>query len=93
MKKAIELNGVEGVKQDAEQAVAVNAIAQNQYEVTSIGATSVNATLYNISGQAVVNASAQGDNVVVDATNVASGVYVLSVESNGAKYTTKVVVK
>ena len=93
VKKAIELNGVEGVKQDAEQAVAVNAIAQNQYEVTSIGATSVNATLYNISGQAVVNASAQGDNVVVDATNVASGVYVLSVESNGAKYTTKVVVK
>ena len=93
MKKAIELNGVEGVKQDAEQAVAVNAIAQNQFEVTYIGATSVKATLYSVSGQAVVSTSAQGDNVVVDATNVATGVYVLVVESNGAKYTTKLVVK
>ena len=58
-----------------------------------MGANSVNATLYNVAGQAVVNASAQGENVVVDASNVASGVYVLAVEADGAKYTTKVVVK
>ncbi len=93
VKKAVELDGVEGVKQDAEQVVVVNAIAANQFEVTYIGATSVNATLYSVSGQAVVSASAQGDNVVVDATNVASGVYVLVVEADGDKYTTKIVVK
>ena len=56
-------------------------------------ATAVDATLYNVAGQAVVNASAQADNVVVDASSVASGVYILAVEANGAKYTTKVVVK
>ena len=93
VKKAVELDGVEGVKQDAEQVVVINAIAANQFEVTYIGATSVNATLYSVSGQAVVSASAQGDNVVVDATNVASGVYVLVVEADGNKYTTKIVVK
>ncbi len=93
VKKAVELDGVEGVKQDAEQVVVVNAIVANQFEVTYIGATSVNATLYSVSGQAVVSASAQGDNVVVDATNVASGVYVLVVEVDGDKYTTKIVVK
>lgn len=93
VKKAVELDGVEGVKQDAEQVVVINAIAANQFEVTYIGATSVNATLYSVSGQAVVSASAQGDNVVVDATNVASGVYVLVVEADGNKYTTKTVVK
>ena len=67
--------------------------AENQYEVTYVGATAVDATLYNVAGQAVVNASAQADNVVVDASSVASGVYILAVEANGAKYTTKVVVK
>lgn len=94
VKKAIEKGaGVEDVKQDAQQAVAVNTIAQNQFEVTYIGATSVNATLFNLSGQPVVNSSAQGDVVVVDASNLASGVYLLIVESDNEKYTTKVVVK
>ena len=94
VKKAIEKGaGVEDVKQDAQQAVAVNTIAQNQFEVTYIGATSVNATLFNLSGQPVVSSSAQGDVVVVDASNLASGVYLLIVESDNEKYTTKVVVK
>ena len=93
VKTAIQYNGVEDVKADATQNVFVSTVAQNQYEVTYLGANSVNATLYNVAGQAVVNASAQGENVVVDASNVASGVYVLAVEADGAKYTTKVVVK
>lgn len=93
VKMAIEYNGVEDVKADATQNVYVSTIAQNQYEVTYVGANAVTATLYNVAGQAVVNASAQGDNVVVDASSVARGVYVLAVEADGAKYTTKVVVK
>ena len=93
VKKAIELGDVTSIEQDAQQSVVVNAIAKKQFEVTYIGAIAVKASLYSVSGQAVVSASAQGDNVVVDATNVASGVYVLAVESNNTKYTTKVVVK
>ena len=93
VKKAIELSGVEGIKVNATQNVFVTTIAQNQYEVNYVGASSINATLYNLSGQAVVEASAQGDNVIVDASSAASGVYVLAVEADGSKYTTKVVVK
>ena len=93
VKTAIDYAGVEGIKVDETQNVFVSAIAQNQYEVNYVGASSINATLYSVSGQAVINASAQGDNVVVDASSVASGVYILAVEADGAKYTTKVVVK
>ncbi len=92
VKKAVEYGaGVEDVV--ADKNVFVSTIAQNQYEVTYIGATSVNAVLYSIAGQAVVNVSAQGETAVVDASSIASGVYVLAVEADGAKYTTKVVVK
>ena len=94
VKKAYELgSGVEDVVADADNKVFVSTVAQNQFEVTYIGASEVNATLYSIAGQAVVNVSAQGETAVVDASSIASGVYVLAVEADGAKYTTKVVVK
>ena len=94
VKKAYELgSGVEDVVADADKNVIVSTVAQNQFEVTYIGASEVNATLYSIAGQAVVNVSAQGETAVVDASTIASGVYVLAVEADGAKYTTKVVVK
>jgi subtilisin family serine protease len=94
VKKAYELgSGVEDVVADADNKVFVSTVAQNQFEVTYIGAGEVNATLYSIAGQAVVNVSAQGETAVVDASTIASGVYVLTVEADGAKYTTKVVVK
>ena len=93
VKQAIEKSGVDGIKVDATQNVFVTTIAQNQYEVNYVGASSINATLYNLSGLAVVEASAQGDNVIVDASSAASGVYILAVEADGSKYTTKVVVK
>lgn len=94
VKKAIEYGaGVEGVEVDVAERVFVSTISENRFEVNFVGANEVNATLYNMSGQAVVNASAQGDVVAVDASGVAQGVYIMVVESEAAKHTTKVVVK
>ncbi len=94
VKKAIEYGaGVTGVEVDADQRVFVSTVGENQFDVNFVGANEINVTLYNMSGQAVLNASAQGDVVSVDASGVAQGVYVMIVESEGTKYTTKIVVK
>lgn len=93
VKKALDYVGVEGVVADAEDAVFVTYVGNKQYDVTFVGGSSINATLYNMAGQAVVNASAQCDNVTIDASSLESGVYVLAVESNGVKHTSKIAVK
>lgn len=94
VKKAIEYGaGVDDVVADAEDAVFVTYVGNKQYDVTFVGGSSINVTLYNMAGQAVVNASAQSDNVTIDASSLESGVYVLAVESNGVKHTSKIAVK
>lgn len=94
VKKAIEYGaGVEGVVADNNDAVVVTSTGNKQYEVTFIGGSYVKATLYNMTGQAVVNASAQDNNVTIDATGVENGVYILVVESDGAKHSSKIVVR
>ena len=94
VKKAIEYGaGVEGVVADNDDAVVVTSAGNKQYDVTFIGGSFVKAALYNMTGQAVVNASAQGDKVTLDASSVENGVYILVVESDGAKHSSKIVVR
>lgn len=94
VKKAIEYGaGVEDVVADADNTVFVTPVGNKQYDVTYVGGSSINATLYNMAGQAVVNASAEGNYVTIDASSVESGVYVLAVQSNGVNHTSKIVVK
>ena len=94
VKKAIERGtGVENVEIDDDKLVLVSELGNNQYEVSCVGANSIKATIYSLSGQAVVTATAQGDAVTVDASGVNAGIYVLAVEGGNTKYTKKIVVK
>jgi hypothetical protein len=94
VKKAVELGaGVENIVADNADKLFVTPVGQNQYNVTVLGAADVQVALCNMAGQIVENASAQGETVAVDASTVAIGVYVLVVEADGVKYTSKIVVK
>ena len=94
VKKAVELGaGVENIVADNVDKLFVTPVGQNQYNVTVLGAADVQVALCNMAGQIVENASAQGETVAVDASTVANGVYVLVVEADGVKYTSKIVVK
>lgn len=94
VKKAVELGaGVENIVADKADKLFVTPVGQNQYNVTVLGAADVQVALCNMAGQIVENASAQGETVAVDASTVANGVYVLVVEADGVKYTSKIVVK
>ena len=95
VKAAVASNGVQNViaDSDAYECVFVTPIGVNQYEVSVVGANEINVALYNMAGQSVSTKSTNGDTLTIDASNVAAGVYVLTVEAEGVKYTTKIVVK
>ena len=94
VKKAVELGaGVENIVADNTDKLFVTPVGQNQYNVTVLGAADVQVALCNMAGLIVENASAQGETVAVDASTVENGVYVLVVEADGVKYTSKIVVK
>lgn len=94
VKKAIEKGaGIENIVADNADKLFVTPVGQNQYNVTVLGAADVQVALCNMAGLIVENASAQGETVAVDASTVANGVYVLVVEADGIKYTSKIVVK
>lgn len=86
-------NGIEGVVSDPEKRQVITPINDRVYEVFIAGEGQLEAVLYNMSGQPVVSARAEGNTVVIDATDVAPGVYVLSVQGHNAKCTNKLLLK
>ena len=85
--------GVEEIEADGNQSVLVNQIADCQFEVFAVDAKALNVMLYNMAGQLVASASAEGNTAVLDAAAAGTGVYVLKVAGNNVNYTQKVVVK
>lgn len=93
LKKALEMAGVEEIEADGNQPVLVNQIADRQFEVFAVDTKALNVMLYNMAGQLVASASAEGNTAVLDAAEAGTGVYVLKVAGNNVNYTQKVVVK
>ena len=60
----------------------VKTIGNRQYEVFLGGAEAVSATLYNTSGQVVLSKKGMGDELILDASGLATGVYILNVNGN-----------
>ena len=57
----------------------IKSIGENVYEVFLGGAEKIDAVLYNISGQPVMSQSVAADEATIDASSLASGVYILNV--------------
>lgn len=76
-----EDNGVEGIVADTNERLMITTAGVKQFEVFLGGAESMNVTLYNISGQPVLTQSGNGDEIVVDASSLASGVYIVNVNN------------
>ncbi|MBE6318753.1 MAG: T9SS type A sorting domain-containing protein [Bacteroidales bacterium] len=93
LKKAIEYASVTGIEIDPEKRIHVTNDGNNIFEISVIGENTINATLFNLSGQPIANTSAQGDTAIIDASNVNKGIYILVVESDDARLTTRIVVK
>lgn len=85
-------SGIDDTMTD-DKRIILSSKGDNQYEVFVAGEDKLNAVLFNMSGQSVLNVSSQGDTMMVDASNLDKGVYVLSVQGETTKYTKRILVK
>ena len=82
-------DGISTVKGD--KAFIYSAVGDNAYEFCIAGSTSVNAQVFNIQGQLVNAASANGSAVRVSLDTLPEGVYAVKVASQKGTHTVKIV--
>lgn len=99
-----KINAVEGLKHilgktsigsvwnDEEQRLIITPLADG-YEVWVAASKHVKATLYSLAGIAMTTANADGECVNVSTSSLPKGVYILSVDSDAGRHTSKVTVK
>lgn len=85
---------VEGIATDVENQLIISQTGSRIFNIALPAASSINATLYNIQGIAVASASAADSEVVLDGSNLSSGVYILSVETpSTSRITRRILIK
>lgn len=87
LKEVIRRTAVEGVRDDSR--LLIQTADNRHFNVFLGGASALNATVYNIAGQAVGHYAAAGDELDIDASGLAAGIYVLQAN----RHTEKIVVK
>lgn len=87
LKEVIRRTAVDDVKSDSR--LLVQTTDNRHFNVFLGGAKSLSATLYNIAGQAVGQYAAAGDELDIDASALAAGVYVLQANN----HTDKIIIK
>lgn len=95
LKEAIKLSAsIESTLADnADQNLMILAKDGKQYEVSCVGVNNLSCTLYNMQGAAVATANSNDDTINLDASSLANGIYVLSVNAGGQKISRKLVIK
>jgi subtilisin family serine protease len=94
LKEVISRNaGVGTIFNDSDKAMIITQNGDRIYDIYVAGENNLNATLYSINGAAVVATSATRDQVTLDASSVAPGVYVLAVNGAKNRLTRKLVIK
>ena len=76
-----------------EKRLIVTSNGDNRYEVFVAGENKLNVRLFNMSGMQVLNDSSQDESIMIDASNLSKGVYLLSIQGETAKYTKRILVK
>lgn len=95
LKKAISLSAsVESVLTDkADENLLITAMGGKQYEICVPGVNNLSAALFNLQGAEVAVANGADDTLYLDASALAEGIYVVSVNAGGQKLSRKIVVK
>ena len=93
LKEVIVALGVEDVVVDKDNHFIVSQLSDTEIEAYVAGESQLQAELYNVSGQLVASSFAQDDTVVINAGNVAKGVYILTVKGAKSQYSTRVLLK
>ena len=89
LKYILSGSSVADITADGKQPIVT--VSDNVYEIFVAGADKLSATVYNLSGQPVRNASANTENLTIDLNGLASGIYILSLDNSG--FSRRIVVK
>lgn len=81
LKYILSGSSVADITADVKQPIVT--ASDNVYEIFVAGADKLSATVYNLSGQPVRNASANTENLTIDLNGLASGIYILSLDNSG----------
>ena len=93
VKKALDMGGVGTIYADENLRLIVSPAGNKCYDVFLAGVDGFKATLYSLSGVAVKSVAIDGNEGVVDASELSSGIYVMEVKADNAHFTKKIVVK
>lgn len=93
VREVLGLGGVGEVFADEDMRLIVNPTGSKNYDVFLAGVNHFNATLYNLSGSAVKTAAFEGNEGTLNASDLASGIYLLEVKADNAHFTQKIVIK
>lgn len=100
-----ELDAYRGMKEVLSRASAVNTmsdcggklllsgVGNKEFSATVVGAAMIEASVYSMTGSGLVTIIGNGDTVTIDASALASGVYVLVVESDVSRHVERIVVR
>lgn len=86
-------SGVDGITVDNDSRLMVKQLGERSYEVHIAGAESLNVSLVNVAGSVIATTQADGDTAIIDAANVAGGVYILAVQTPTSNEAVKVAIK
>lgn len=93
LKRAISLNSVKNVYDNAGDGVVFRPMPANGYEIFAPGETSFRVVLTDMSGSAVRTVTSDGDTLRFSADGVTPGIYLLTVAGDRAASTLKIAVK
>ncbi|MDE6468303.1 MAG: T9SS type A sorting domain-containing protein, partial [Muribaculaceae bacterium] len=62
------------------------------YDIFAAGASRIDATIFNLSGAAALQGAAEGDNLTLDASSLAPGIYILRATADGSRTATRKIV-
>lgn len=95
LKEAIRMNAsVESTLADAaDQNLIIVDNGGKQFEVSCAGVNNLSCKLFNLQGMEVAAAGSADDTILLDASSVQDGIYVLSVDAAGQKLSRKLVIR
>ena len=93
VKKVLDMGGVGEIYADEDMRLIVTSDGGKQYNVFLAGVDAFDATVYSLAGASLNTVHIDGNEGNIDASNLASGVYVLEVKADNAHFTKKFVVK
>ncbi len=89
LKYILDMNSIADITID-EQAPIISELSHG-YEIYVSGGRTVSATIYNLSGKVVKSVKTSANNLIIDTTSLASGIYVLSLD--GTTFSQRIAVR